>query len=74
MMESTEILQFLKAQRLTDIFIFCLIFLLQTDLMVSGNNPVQAMTYIRDLKLFPIVFKLPDKFEPALPEEYHGWV
>lgn len=44
----------------------------EIDLMVSGNNHVQAMTYIRDLKLFPIVFKLPDKFEPALPEEYHG--
>ncbi|XP_030506274.2 tRNA nucleotidyltransferase cca2 [Cannabis sativa] len=40
----------------------------EVDLMMSGNRPVKAMTYIWDLKLFWVVFNLPPKFEPALPE------
>lgn len=36
--------------------------------MISGNQPVKAMGYICDLKLFWIVFSLPPKFEPAVPE------
>nr|POE80472.1 isoform cytoplasmic+nuclear of cca trna nucleotidyltransferase, mitochondrial [Quercus suber] len=40
----------------------------EIDLMLSGNQPVKAMTYICDLMLFWIVFTLPPKFEPAKSE------
>ncbi|KAE8076475.1 hypothetical protein FH972_015122 [Carpinus fangiana] len=40
----------------------------EIDLMISGNQPVKAMTYICDLMLFWIVFSLPHKFEPAKSE------
>ncbi|CAB4283094.1 unnamed protein product [Prunus armeniaca] len=40
----------------------------EIDLMISGNQPVQAMTYICDLKLFWVVFSLHPKYEPAVPE------
>ncbi|GLT68940.1 hypothetical protein SLA2020_411300 [Shorea laevis] len=40
----------------------------EIDLMISGNQPVKAMTYICDLMLFWIVFSLPPKFEPAKSE------
>ncbi|KAM4092519.1 hypothetical protein ACB094_06G045600 [Castanea mollissima] len=40
----------------------------EIDLMLSGNRPVKAMTYICDLMLFWIVFTLPPKFEPAKSE------
>ncbi|XP_062172773.1 tRNA nucleotidyltransferase cca2 [Alnus glutinosa] len=40
----------------------------EIDLMISGNQPVKAMTYICDLLLFWIVFSLPPKFEPAKSE------
>ncbi|OVA05306.1 Poly A polymerase [Macleaya cordata] len=40
----------------------------EIDLMISGNQPVQAMTYICDLQLFWVVFCLPAKFEPAISE------
>ena len=41
---------------------------MQIDLMISGNQPVKAMTYICDLTLFSIVFSLPPNFEPAKTE------
>jgi hypothetical protein len=41
---------------------------MQIDLMISGNQPVKAMTYICDLMLFWIVFSLPQKFEPSKSE------
>ncbi|KAL0013733.1 hypothetical protein SO802_000802 [Lithocarpus litseifolius] len=40
----------------------------EIDLMLSGNQPAKAMTYICDLMLFWIVFTLPPKFEPAKSE------
>ncbi|XP_041012281.1 tRNA nucleotidyltransferase cca2 isoform X2 [Juglans microcarpa x Juglans regia] len=40
----------------------------EIDLMISGNQPVKAMTYICDLMLFPIVFSFPPKFEPSKSE------
>ncbi|XP_030960076.1 tRNA nucleotidyltransferase cca2-like [Quercus lobata] len=40
----------------------------EIDLMISGNQPVKAMTYICDLTLFSIVFSLPPNFEPAKTE------
>ncbi|KAK3230436.1 hypothetical protein Dsin_002317 [Dipteronia sinensis] len=40
----------------------------EIDLMISGNQPVKAMTYICDLTLFWIVFNLPPKCEPAVSE------
>ncbi|CAM8995892.1 unnamed protein product [Rhodiola kirilowii] len=35
----------------------------EVDLMVSGNDPVKAMTYISDLSLFTAVFTVPPNFE-----------
>lgn len=40
----------------------------EVDLMISGNNPVKAMTYICDLQLFFIVFLLPDNPQPDIIE------
>ncbi|KAJ1424920.1 Poly A polymerase, head domain [Sesbania bispinosa] len=40
----------------------------EVDLMISGNQPVKAMTYICDLTLFWIVFSLPPEFEPAISD------
>ncbi|BAU01140.1 hypothetical protein VIGAN_11030600, partial [Vigna angularis var. angularis] len=40
----------------------------EIDLMISGNQPVKAMTYIYDLTLFQIVFSLPPEFEPAISD------
>ncbi|KAJ0025903.1 hypothetical protein Pint_07677 [Pistacia integerrima] len=40
----------------------------EIDLMVSGNQPVKAMTYICDLTLFWIVVNLPPKSEPAVSD------
>ncbi|GAB4861444.1 hypothetical protein Ancab_036646 [Ancistrocladus abbreviatus] len=40
----------------------------EIDLMVSGNEPIQAVTYICDLQLFWVVFCLPSSVEPAIPE------
>ncbi|MED6118205.1 hypothetical protein PIB30_000834 [Stylosanthes scabra] len=40
----------------------------EVDLMISGNQPVKAMTHICDLTLFWIVFSLPPEFEPAIPD------
>lgn len=36
--------------------------------MMSGDQPVKAMTYIADLKLFSAVFSLPSDFEPSIPD------
>ncbi|KAF3452429.1 hypothetical protein FNV43_RR02862 [Rhamnella rubrinervis] len=40
----------------------------EIDLMISGNQPVKAMANICDLTLFWVVFSLPPKFEPSVPE------
>ncbi|OIT30577.1 PREDICTED: putative CCA tRNA nucleotidyltransferase 2 [Nicotiana attenuata] len=42
----------------------------EIDLMISGKQPVKAMTYIADLKLFWAVFSIPTDFEPSIREEY----
>lgn len=36
--------------------------------MISGNEPVKAMTYISELQLFSAVFSLPPVVEPSTPE------
>ncbi|KAG6751101.1 hypothetical protein POTOM_045619 [Populus tomentosa] len=46
--------------------------LVQIDLMISGNQPVKAMTYIADLTLFWVVFNLHPKVEPTVSEECQG--
>ncbi|KAJ9167161.1 hypothetical protein P3X46_021831 [Hevea brasiliensis] len=43
----------------------------EIDLMISGNQPVKAMTCIADLTLFWVVFGLPPKVEPAVSEGCH---
>ncbi|KAI3464382.1 hypothetical protein Pfo_021045 [Paulownia fortunei] len=40
----------------------------EIDLMISGNQPVRAMTYISELQLFWAVFSLPPEMEPSTPE------
>ncbi|GAB2286363.1 hypothetical protein Dimus_020778 [Dionaea muscipula] len=40
----------------------------EVDLMISGNQPIQAVNYICDLRLFWVVFSLPFGVEPAMPE------
>jgi tRNA nucleotidyltransferase/poly(A) polymerase len=40
----------------------------EIDLMISGNGPVSAVTYLSDLKLFSVVFALPSSAEPSPPE------
>lgn len=40
----------------------------EIDLMISGNQPVKAMTYIRDLQLFFAVFTLPENPQPEVIE------
>ncbi|XP_028782087.1 putative CCA tRNA nucleotidyltransferase 2 isoform X2 [Neltuma alba] len=40
----------------------------EIDLMVSGNQPVKAITYICDLTLFWVVFSLPPGFEPPITD------
>ncbi|XP_077241459.1 polynucleotide adenylyltransferase family protein isoform X2 [Tasmannia lanceolata] len=42
----------------------------EIDLMLSGNQPVKAVTYICDLQLFCVVFCLPHISEPAVTEGY----
>ncbi|GAB2228985.1 hypothetical protein Droror1_Dr00023119 [Drosera rotundifolia] len=41
----------------------------EVDLMISGNQPVQAVNYMCDLKLFWVVFSLPPSVEPAVSEK-----
>ncbi|CAH2033639.1 unnamed protein product [Thlaspi arvense] len=45
----------------------------EIDLMISGNGPVSAVTYLSDLKLFGAVFAFPSSSEPA-PSENCGSV
>lgn len=40
----------------------------EVDLMVGGNQPVKAMTYICDLLLFWVVFSLPLNVDLLIPE------
>ncbi|CAI9754313.1 unnamed protein product [Fraxinus pennsylvanica] len=40
----------------------------EIDLMISGNHPVKAMTYISELQLFWAVFSLPPEPEPSTSE------
>ncbi|XP_051124533.1 tRNA nucleotidyltransferase cca2 [Andrographis paniculata] len=40
----------------------------EIDLMVSGNQPVTAITYISELQLFWAVFNLPSEVKPSEPE------
>ncbi|XP_057426870.1 tRNA nucleotidyltransferase cca2-like [Lotus japonicus] len=40
----------------------------EIDLMISGNQPVKAMTYISELTIFWIVFSLPPESVPAIPD------
>ncbi|KAL9245483.1 hypothetical protein vseg_019129 [Gypsophila vaccaria] len=40
----------------------------EVDLMIGGNQPVKAVTYICDLQLFWVVFTLPSNVEPSTPE------
>lgn len=60
------------------LIIFCpfffYIYLMQIDLMISGNEPVKAMTYICDLLLFSVVFSLPPIVKPAISEECDRFV
>ncbi|XP_074269188.1 tRNA nucleotidyltransferase cca2-like isoform X3 [Silene latifolia] len=41
---------------------------LEVDLMIAGNQPVKAVTYICDLQLFWTVFTLPSNVDPSTPE------
>ncbi|XP_023644598.1 putative CCA tRNA nucleotidyltransferase 2 isoform X2 [Capsella rubella] len=43
----------------------------EIDLMISGNGPVSAVTYLSELKLFRVVFALPSSAEPS-PSENCG--
>lgn len=47
---------------------------IQIDLMISGNEPVKAMTYLRDLALFFVVFNIPSPHEPSISEECHRYM
>ncbi|KAL2893572.1 putative CCA tRNA nucleotidyltransferase 2 [Bienertia sinuspersici] len=40
----------------------------EVDLMIGGNQPVKAVTYICDLQLFWVVFSLPPNVEPSPAE------
>ncbi|XP_023540068.1 putative CCA tRNA nucleotidyltransferase 2 [Cucurbita pepo subsp. pepo] len=40
----------------------------EIDLMMAGNQPVKAMSYICDLTLFWTVFTLPSNTEPEIPD------
>nr|GLL44033.1 putative CCA tRNA nucleotidyltransferase 2 [Ipomoea trifida] len=39
----------------------------EIDLMISGNQPLKAITYVADLQLFWAVFSLPLDVEPPIP-------
>lgn len=41
---------------------------MQIDMMISGNGPVSAVTYLSDFKLFEVVFAIPSSSEPAPTE------
>ncbi|XP_027365426.1 putative CCA tRNA nucleotidyltransferase 2 [Abrus precatorius] len=40
----------------------------EIDLMISGNQPVKAITHICELTLFWIVFSLPPEYEPVISD------
>ncbi|CAF1924777.1 unnamed protein product [Brassica napus] len=40
----------------------------EIDMMISGNGPVSAVTYLSDFKLFEVVFAIPSSSEPAPTE------
>ncbi|KAK1275469.1 hypothetical protein QJS04_geneDACA001839 [Acorus gramineus] len=40
----------------------------EVNLMISGNRPIKAVTYICDLQLFWVVFSLPQNHDVALSE------
>ncbi|CAI0429318.1 unnamed protein product [Linum tenue] len=40
----------------------------EIELMISGNQPVKAMSYITDLTLYPIVFCLPPNRQPEVAD------
>lgn len=42
----------------------------EINLMISGKQPVKAVSYICDLQLFSVVFSLPPDFEPATSEGF----
>ncbi|KAL1225831.1 hypothetical protein V5N11_021048 [Cardamine amara subsp. amara] len=41
----------------------------EIDLMISGNGPVSAVTYLSDLKLLRVVFAFPSSAEPTPSEK-----
>ncbi|XP_010679172.2 tRNA nucleotidyltransferase cca2 isoform X1 [Beta vulgaris subsp. vulgaris] len=43
----------------------------EIDLMMGGNQPVKAVTYICDVQLFWVVFSLPSNVEPSPAEASH---
>jgi hypothetical protein len=53
---------------------FFWLFIVQVDLMMSGKRPVQAMSYIRDLGLFYVVFAFPEKSNPPSFYKCDWWV
>ncbi|CAI0554436.1 unnamed protein product [Linum tenue] len=40
----------------------------EIELMISGNQPVKAMSYIADLTLYPVVFCFPPNYQPEVSE------
>ncbi|KAL1831105.1 hypothetical protein DCAR_0101084 [Daucus carota subsp. sativus] len=42
----------------------------EIDLMVAGNQPVKAMSYVSTLQLFWVVFNPPPNVNPPIPEEH----
>lgn len=41
---------------------------MQIDMMISGNGPVSAVTYLSDFKLFEVVFAIPSSSDPTPTE------
>ncbi|KAJ0457702.1 putative CCA tRNA nucleotidyltransferase [Helianthus annuus] len=42
----------------------------EIDLMVSGNQPVKAMTYVSELGLLRVVFTPPENCDPSISKEH----
>lgn len=42
---------------------------MQINLTISGKHPDQAMTYIRDLQIFSVIFSVPRELELHASEE-----
>lgn len=47
---------------------------LQIDLMVAGNQPVKAMSYVSNLLLFWVVFNTPPNVDPPIPEGHERYI